>query len=457
MWAEMIRTPEASAYCSHTSAKAPIPTGYTNDNVDRAGPGRWSRKKRELAILFNAVSTIGSSLNLEEVLWSLYKESGRLINAANFALAIYDDRTDTLLFPLVFDQGERVKPFSVRLSSDQGLVSRVLTSQIPLLIRDLPETGIRVETDPICPAQPIRSWLSVPVRNPALTGGKAQGVIVVWSDQPDAFTNRQMRLLSALAAQAAIAIRNARLFQENARLQASVLAERERVIAAEEQVREALACDLHDGPIQLVSGIKMRLDFCQKALERDPSLLPEQITHMQELAEHAVHQMRTMLFELRPLALETGGLEAALRVFLERQQEEIETTRLTLNVETCQPNPEISRLEPKVEAVIFAIVQEAVNNALKHAQASRIEVHLKETPTAIHASILDDGVGFEADKVMRSYEQQGSLGLVNIRERAELIGGELTLESLPDQGTRIAVCVPKAEVERLIARGQALP
>jgi signal transduction histidine kinase len=79
-------------------------------------------------------------------------------------------------------------------------------------------------------------------------------------------------------------------------------------------------------------------------------------------------------------------------------------------------------------------------------------VRLKETPAAIYAIIVDDGQGFELDKIRRYYEQQGSLGLVNIRERAELIGGEITMNSVPGQGTHISVYVPKAKEERMEKR-----
>jgi signal transduction histidine kinase len=381
---------------------------------------------------------VESGSNLKELFRALYTESRRLVNTSNFALALYNDHTDTLTFPLIFDQGEREEPCSIRLSNSRGLVSRVLASQTPLLIHNLPENGITVETDPICPDYPICSWLSVPIRNPTLTGERARGVIVVWSDQPNAFDDRQLQRLSAVGARAAIAI-------DNARRHNSALTERIRVIEAEERIRKMLARDLHDGPIQLVSGIMMRLDFCQKALERDPALLPEQISYMQELAEHALHQMRTMLLELRPMVLETQGLGAALQVLLERRQKTVKTTALTLNVETCRAGGEISRQEAKVEAAVFAIVQEAVNNALKHAQADHVEVHLKETPTAIYTTIVDDGKGFDVDKVGRGYEQQGSLGLVNIRERAESIGGELEIKSVPGRGTRISIGVRKAE------------
>jgi signal transduction histidine kinase len=138
-------------------------------------------------------------------------------------------------------------------------------------------------------------------------------------------------------------------------------------------------------------------------------------------------------------------LGAALQVLLERRQKMVETTRLTLNLETYQPSGEISRQDAKVEAAIFGIVQEAINNALKHAQADHIEIHLKETLTTICTTIADDGTGFDVNKLDHGSEQGSSLGIVSIRERAELIGGELEIKSAPGQGTHITICVRKAK------------
>ena len=168
--------------------------------------------------------------------------------------------------------------------------------------------------------------------------------------------------------------------------------------------------------------------------------------------------MRTLLFELRPLVLETQGLGAALRVFLERRQKDISSTPLLrLKVKTDHPGDDISRQDGKVEAAIFAIVQETVNNAIKHAQAQNIVVELHETPQAIHTIIADDGRGFEVDKVLANYEHRGSLGMINIRERTELIGGELDIKSAPGKGTRITIYVPKEEELRLKKRSPTGP
>jgi signal transduction histidine kinase len=208
-------------------------------------------------------------------------------------------------------------------------------------------------------------------------------------------------------------------------------------------MRKELARGLHDGPLQLVSGIMMRLDFCRQALKKEPALLLEEFGRMQELAESAVNQMRTLLFELRPLVLETEGLEPALNEFLEHRQKATEAPRLTLSIETFRSSGEMARPEAQVEAILFSIVREAVDNALRHARADNIEVHLIETPAAIQAMVLDDGVGFDVDQIMCGYGRRRSLGLINIKERGDLISGDLNIRSAQGRGTCITICVPK--------------
>jgi signal transduction histidine kinase len=277
------------------------------------------------------------------------------------------------------------------------------------------------------------------------------GVLEVLNKKEGTFSQQDLELLTAIAAFAAIAI-------ENARLHESVLDERDRVIDAEERARVELARDLHDGPIQLAASVVMRLNFCQMLLAKEPvdqAHLAKEIAQTVTLAEQSIQQMRTMLFELRPLVLETEGLESALTVFLERRQQELlqeQKTTLSLNIESDEPGGQISSLDNKVEAAIFAIAQEAVNNALKHAEASKITVELRETPVGLYLTIVDDGRGFDVEQVMDNYAHQASLGMMNIQERSAIIGGDLSIKSAPGQGTRIRVYIPKEKDERLKKR-----
>ena len=148
-----------------------------------------------------------------------------------------------------------------------------------------------------------------------------------------------------------------------------------------------------------------------------------------------------MLFTLRPLVLESQGLVAALQAMAEKMKETY-SQNVHVNVEETI----LESIEMGKQGVIFYIVEEAVNNARKHAQAGRIWVnlHLKQPGLAL-LEIQDDGVGFDVAAVTRNYDQRGSLGMVNLRDRAELVNGVLDVQSILGKGTRVQVYIPLTE------------
>jgi signal transduction histidine kinase len=150
-----------------------------------------------------------------------------------------------------------------------------------------------------------------------------------------------------------------------------------------------------------------------------------------------------MLFTLRPLVLESQGLTAALHQLAEKVKE---THGQNVIVE-AEPNID-ERLELNHQGVLFYIVEEAVNNARKHAQAEHIWVRLKSQSDVLRVEIQDDGVGFNVGAVDSNYDRRGSLGMVNMRERAEMIYGMVRLDSAEGRGTRVLVFVPLTEAAR---------
>lgn len=437
----------------------PLPLGQAegdptpaNGRLEQSKLQRLAREAQDIAGLYNIAVAAGSSLKVDEIIWAIYKESGRVIETANFAITLYDTHSDLLNFALVFDRGRKAGALSIPRAAYQSLTTQVLDTQSPVLINDLRKADpLLAVRQPRSEGRQMRSWLGVPIVNPVRPEEGVQGVIATWSYRPNAFTDRELGLLSAIATQAAMALRNAALYQ-------TVLAEKERAIEAQEQARRALARDLHDGPTQVVSALSMHLDFCQQLLERKPEQLAGELRLAKELARQAVDEIRTLLFELRPLILETEGLIPAVRVFLKRRQRDVAgTARLSLNIHPLDQNDAISEMEDKVELALFAITQEAVNNALKHAQAANIVVEVGETPSEIFVAVSDDGNGFDVAAAREQSLKRGSLGMVNLRERAELIGGELTLQSKPGRGTRVAIRVPKSREERQKRRGATGP
>ena len=147
-----------------------------------------------------------------------------------------------------------------------------------------------------------------------------------------------------------------------------------------------------------------------------------------------------MLFTLRPLVLETEGLDAALRTMADKMHELYQQNIV------IDPDPEvIDQLDSPRQTVVFYLVEEAVNNARKHAQASEISVQLKLVPNQSCIALLeiaDNGVGFDVQSVMKSYDRRGSLGMINLRERADLVNGLFKIDSTPGTGTTIRVYIP---------------
>ena len=218
-----------------------------------------------------------------------------------------------------------------------------------------------------------------------------------------------------------------------------LLFENETLKAENEKVRKRLARDLHDGPAQLLSAIIMSVQFAKEILTRTPEKLDKlraELDELEPLATKALHQVQTMLFDLRPVVLETHGLASALESYVKR-------LRLANDFAVSLEIKDFSeRLDAKAEAAIFSIVQEAVGNARKHAHASRLELGITRHDGNLVVTIRDDGQGFDVGRVDRSYDQCGSLGLLNRQERAEMLNGEFSIESAIGQGTLVKLVVP---------------
>jgi signal transduction histidine kinase len=169
----------------------------------------------------------------------------------------------------------------------------------------------------------------------------------------------------------------------------------------------------------------------------------DELTKIEDLARRTSKEIRHMLFTLRPLVLESQGLTAALQAMADKMKETFEQNVIIQVDENLA-----SQLEMGKTGVIFYIAEEAVNNARKHAQAAHIWVRLKPLPKQADIAFLeiaDDGLGFDVEAVNKSYDKRGSLGMVNLRERSELVNGILHIESAPGKGAKIQVFIPLTE------------
>jgi signal transduction histidine kinase len=183
----------------------------------------------------------------------------------------------------------------------------------------------------------------------------------------------------------------------------------------------------------------MRLNFARLLLDRDSPRARVELEKLEDLAHRTVREIRSMLFALRPVVLETEGLLAALNQYVDNLRE---SDGLPIQIEAEQYE---DCLDLETQGVVFAIVEEAVNNARKHADASRILIRLAVQEDLFVAQVMDDGRGFDMEAVLANYGSRGSLGLINLRERAELVEGNVAIDSEPNRGTCVTLVVPIVE------------
>jgi signal transduction histidine kinase len=388
-----------------------------------------SRRLEDLVLLNEIATAITSNRNLADLLQQIMTTTSQLLRSSACTLMLLDHQTDELVYRLLPSDGrEDVK--EVRQPAGSGIGGYVARLGEPVIVNN-------VSTDPRFNAS-VDAATGFKTRNvmcaPLIVHDTLIGVIEVMNKlDKGAFNNNDMALLTTLAAQAAIAIENAQLYSE-------LSEERDRLIAKEEEVRRDLGRDLHDGPAQVISGIAMRLAFIKKLLENEPGRVMEKLDEAEKVALTAAKDIRNMMFGLRPLMLETKGLIPTLEAYVEKLQGEAWQTHLEVSGFGDDKNNYL-RLEHNIEAAVFIIVQEAINNIRKHAFPRNVWIALEHSKEVTTVMIRDDGKGFDSRSVSDRYDERGSFGLLNMRERARLIGASYDLYSQVGQGTTILLTI----------------
>lgn len=388
---------------------------------------------RELLVLQSISNVLNAELDLPRLLRQVNEAALRLVNCSVSALLILDSASEVLIVEAMeyrTPNGTTSVQGRRSLALGQGVAGWVAgnaVSVIAYVTRGDPRFSLeQIAAD----ARVLGVNPSVLCCVPLVFKGRVIGVLETAHTSPDGdFDARDLDLLRTLSAQAATAVANSRLYQ-------GLREERDRMISMQEDLRKRLARDLHDGPPQVLASIAMRLDFVRKLVQHEPEKVDEELLGIIEQVEYATRSLREMIFDLRPLVLESEGLAVALQRFFERFQS-LGGPKLHLVGQYQQ------RLPHHTEATVFAIIQEAVNNALKHAKARNCWIELREEPRSLLVKISDDGVGFDMQAIRQNYAQRGSLGMLNMRERADLIDAIISIQSQPGNGTTITLRVPR--------------
>jgi len=216
-----------------------------------------------------------------------------------------------------------------------------------------------------------------------------------------------------------------------------------RCAEAREEERRRMAVDLHDGPIQQLVNLVLRLDMAEKALPADAANTRAEFANIRQFARGILQDMRRFMFELRPASLDEFSLLPVLRQYIQDFR-----TQYSIPVELRLSDSDWS-LGRDVEVNLFRIVQEALTNVRKHAKASRVDVALERQDSTVTAIIADDGQGFDVASVRARAQQEKKLGLSSMEDRARALGGGLQVSSRSGQ-TEVRVTIP-------LARDKATP
>jgi len=397
----------------------------------------------QLSLFYQVAQVMASTFDLDQLLDDTLELATAILDVRASALMTIDEAKGELV--LAHAHGDAVElPPELRTPLSEGMAGWVATHCEPLVVNDVPG-------DP-CFGSALDTWAGIPCRSvvcvPIQIRGKTIGVLQAINKRGQSgFDGEDLSLMITTASQAAIAIENSQLYQ-------SLRDEQERIIQAQENVRRQVARNLHDGTVQFLSAISMSLDHLERLLELRPEAARSELQVLHDLTRQATRQARLALFELRPLILETQGLLPALEAYVQQLQDSEE---FAVHLQVEEP---LSPVSNSAAATVFAIVQEAVTNAKKHASPQDVWLRLSQTDGWLDVVVEDNGKGFDFQAVEQDYDRRRSIGLLSMKERADLIDGRVEIQSSthPSQaGTRVILHVPLPAQETISPRRNKQP
>lgn len=390
---------------------------------------RQLRLATRLELLHAIDREVRSATTVAQICRATLERLRSLVPADLASVGVFDPRTGLLDFPAMVDRDAMDLAGPIPTRPDD--VTMAMLRQEVLRIDDL--DAVEADSPYLEGArrQQLRS-----VRAFAMVAEDHHvGTLILGARTLGAFGEEDDDVGREVASLLAIAIRQRQLrdaLAERAEEYARVADERQqmlrRIVTAQEAERERVALELHDGLGQILTSISL---FASDLEDEVPPASRARASRVNELVRRAIADSRRLVWSLRPPELERLGLVPALR----RLVEETSTDGLTVDL-----HEEIGdlRIEPDAEAVVYRVVQEAVNNAIKHADASAISVLVRRRDALVSTIVEDNGRGFELEAVPPGR----GLGLIGMRERAELVGGDIVIESAVDAGTRVRLEVP---------------
>ncbi len=393
------------------------------------------RQNRELAALNAVARAISGAQSLEGVLDAALESALTALGCpAGWVILSRDDAPTTSGIVaqrglsqdfLAREVASDVEPCRCQtlLETPEGWQQPILRAECPRLLRALDHDDPEARFD---------QHMSVPL----LSRDRPLGVLNLAIPEGQPFTPEQIELAGAIGRQVGVAVdaelQRQRLMAELSQRQVLRGQLLERVLAAQEEERHRIARELHDEVGQALTSLMVGLRLLEKEADR-PQTIVARVADLKLMTDGVLEDLHRLAIDLRPASLDHLGLVAALRQYVEEYSRQ---HGLAVQFETVRLDSE--RLPPDIETALYRIVQEGLTNVVRHAQAARADVLLERRGDRVVAIVEDDGVGFDPEAALTN----GRLGLFGMRERAEMLGGTLTIESAPGAGTTVFVEIP---------------
>jgi len=384
------------------------------------------RRGKELDALLRATSTVLSGLNLQETLDKIVAEAAQIASTSHVKVLLLDRKTQILRLEAVTGFPPEILG-KFQMPPGTGLSGIVAASGQPLVVQDC-------HTDPRNTAADqdrhlgLVTYLGLPIKSQ----DQVLGVLTFNLTYPHQYTQDELAYLGAFADQVAIAIENARLFEQVRAGRERLRTLSRRLVEVQEVERRGIARELHDEIGQLLTGLKLVLEM-STGVKADT--LKARLGEAQALVNELMARVRDLSLNLRPAMLDDLGLLPALLWHFERY-----TAQANVRVDFQHSGLE-GRLTADIETAAYRMVQEALNNVARHAGVTEATVRLWVDQDTLNVQIQDQGAGFDPDATLAATT---SIGLVGMRERVALLGGSLTVESAPGAGTRVTAELPLA-------------
>ena len=395
--------------------------------IQKSNLARENIRLGALEPLFEANKSIVSGANENRIFASIVRMVCIETRADKASLMLMDETSDELVIKAALGLSKAIINKRVPLSEDKSYWTVVKTRKAMLLnAKSVPETGANKSQ--------VISSLCVPL----ITKGQVIGVLHCTKNASRTpFTECDVELLSILAGQAATAIENVNLLHDVQQQRNNVEVFLRKCLTAQEDERRRISTELHDGLAQWMSSASYAVQLSDAHLEKsDIQKAREEIATANEIIRKGIKELRRVILDLHPTVLAQLGLIGALGQIITALEEET----------GCKANLRIAGdpavFTPIQEVAIYRVVSEALNNVRRHANASSVEVVLSFEHDWITVDIKDNGIGFDFDDVRVRHATDGNIGLVGMRERAEMVGGKLDITTSAGHGTHVLFKIP---------------